>query len=88
MSKATTRLSLEVPTGLGRRLEAVARATHRTKTQLAEEALRSFLDLQEWQARAIRAGMEDADAGRVLDHDPVRAWLESWGTDDEMPPPR
>ncbi len=41
-----------------------------------------------WQIEAIRAGIADADAGRVVDHHAVAAWLESWGTENELPAPR
>jgi predicted transcriptional regulator len=30
----------------------------------------------------------DIAAGRLIDHDAVRRWLLSWGTDAELPPPR
>jgi predicted transcriptional regulator len=36
---------------------------------------------------AIEEGIADADAGRVIPFEKVRAWLESWGTDSELPPP-
>ncbi len=88
MSDATTTFTLEVPQAIQERLEAVSQATDRTKTWLALEALRSFLDLYEWQIEAIREGIADADAGRLVDHDRVASWLESWGTDNELPAPR
>ena len=45
MSQATTTLTIEVPLGIEERLEELARATSRSKTWLAQEALRSFVDL-------------------------------------------
>jgi predicted transcriptional regulator len=33
-------------------------------------------------------GMADLDAGRVIEHDVMKAWLLSLGTADERPPPR
>ena len=88
MSEATTILTIEVPHGIEERLDELARATSRTKAWLAREALRSFLDVYEWQAKAIRCGIADAEAGRLVDHEAVAAWLESWGTQEELPPPR
>jgi predicted transcriptional regulator len=32
-------------------------------------------------------GLADLDAGRVVTHDRMKAWLLSWGTPDELPPP-
>ena len=38
--------------------------------------------------QAMREGEADADAGRVVPHGEVAAWLETWGTPDEKPTPR
>lgn len=32
-------------------------------------------------------GLADAKAGRLIPHDEVCAWLETWGTAAETPPP-
>jgi len=38
--------------------------------------------------RATAEGEADADAGRVIPHEEVAAWLETWGTPDFKPAPR
>ncbi len=85
---ATTQLTIEVPVAVEQRLDELARSSSRTKRSLIQAALIAFLDLYEWQTEAIRAGVADADAGRVVDHEEVAAWLESWGTERELPAPR
>ena len=84
----TAVLTIEIPTAIEERLEDMAKAFARSKSLLAREALVAFLDLYEWQGEAILAGIADADAGRLIDHKRVAEWLESWGTDHELPPPR
>jgi predicted transcriptional regulator len=37
--------------------------------------------------RAIREGEAAADAGQVVSHSEVSAWLATWGTPDEKPAP-
>lgn len=37
--------------------------------------------------RAVEEGLADADAGRVVGYGKVKAWLRSWGTNNELPPP-
>ena len=32
-------------------------------------------------------GEADIAAGRVISHQAMKAWLLSWGTADELPPP-
>ena len=36
---------------------------------------------------AVREGLADAYAGRVVSFEKVRHWLLSWCTDHELPPP-
>ena len=36
---------------------------------------------------AAREGEADLAAGRVVSHDAMKAWLNSWGAPDELPPP-
>ena len=72
----TVRVSLQVK----RRLERLARATERTASWLAADALAAYVDLHDWQVAAIEEGVADAEAGRVVEDERVAAWLASWGT--------
>ena len=42
---------------------------------------------QDAEARAIAEAEADVAAGRVVPHDEVVKWLQSWGTPDELPCP-
>ena len=50
----------------------------------------SYEEMRERQSflEAVAAGIADAEAGRVLDNNKVKAWLKSWGTSKEKPVPR
>jgi predicted transcriptional regulator len=39
-------------------------------------------------AAADAEGLADIEAGRVISHDAMKAWLLSWGTSGETPPPQ
>ena len=45
------------------RLEKLAKAIERTKSYVAAEAIRSYIDLNEWQIAEIKAALKEADAG-------------------------
>lgn len=72
-----------------RRLGGLARATDRSRSWLAAQAVRTYLDLNEWQIKAIREAVERADrrGTKFLTHDEVDAWLATWGTSQERKPP-
>lgn len=40
------------------------------------------------EARAIAEAEADIAAGRVISHEAVSRWLQSWGTQNELPPPK
>ena len=63
-------------------------APDRSKSWVIEQAARDFVAAYEWQVAAIREGVEDADAGRVVAHGEVASWVSSWGTaNKEREPP-
>jgi predicted transcriptional regulator len=41
----------------------------------------------EAEAAADAEGLADIEAGRVVPHTEVAAWLDTWGTPDEKPAP-
>jgi predicted transcriptional regulator len=82
-----TSIDIQLDVELEAKLSAVATRLDRSKSWVVEHALKEFIELQLWQAEAIEVGLDDADAGRVVSHDAVVAWVESWGQPDEQPMP-
>jgi len=37
---------------------------------------------------AVEDGLADADDGHTVPYEEVRRWLLSWGTENELPPPK
>lgn len=58
----TTTLTLRVPKEMKERLDKLADATHRSKSYLAGEALRQYIDLEAWQIGEIQQALKEADA--------------------------
>ena len=82
-------LTIQIESELGERLDALANRTGRTPKELAEEALTEYLDIQEWHVAAIEEAVREVDGGAVgVEHARVVAWMESWGTENELPRPR
>jgi predicted transcriptional regulator len=80
-------VSVRLDAELNDRLAAIATVLDRPKSWVIEQAIADFVSLQEWQLAAIEEGIGDADAGRVIGHDEVVAWVRSWGQPDELPMP-
>ena len=62
MSESTT-ISIRLDAAVKARLDQLADATHRSKSFLAAEAIRTFVELNEWQISEIHAALREADAG-------------------------
>jgi RHH-type rel operon transcriptional repressor/antitoxin RelB len=70
-------------------LDELAETTRRSRTELAEEALQQYLEIQRWQIEGIRDAIDEAEGGAPgVPHERVAEWLDSWGTDQELPPPK
>ena len=42
---------------------------------------------EEAHREAVRVGLDAVEAGRTVSAGAVRSWIESWGSDDELPMP-
>jgi RHH-type rel operon transcriptional repressor/antitoxin RelB len=77
MSQSTT-LSIRLEADVKARLDELADATHRSKSFLAAEAIRAFVELNEWQIREVEAALEEADAGDFAKPSEVNKILGRW----------
>jgi predicted transcriptional regulator len=73
-STMTVRLDDEVKA----QLEKLAAATERSKSFLAAEAIRAFVESNEWQIAEIRKALKEADAGEFAGDDDVRKLAGKW----------
>jgi RHH-type transcriptional regulator, rel operon repressor / antitoxin RelB len=83
----TSTLTVRVPSHLKKRLDGLARTTGRNRSRVAVDALESYVEEREEQLAGIDQGIRDADAGRVISHDKVKRYLQSWGKKRKLPPP-
>jgi predicted transcriptional regulator len=72
-------MSMRLPTELANQLEALAEATGRTKSFLAIQAIRAFVDREAWQVAEIRKGLAEADAGDFATEGENAALDAKWG---------
>lgn len=73
-SKLTLRLDDEVK----QRLQGLADATQRNKSVLAAEAIRAFVETNEWQIAEIRKAGSEAGAGEFASGAEVAAVAKKW----------
>jgi predicted transcriptional regulator len=77
----STTMTIRLEPELKQRLDRLAKATQRSKSFLAAEALRDFVELNEWQIGEIKAAIEEADEGDFASDQAVEKTLGKWGVD-------
>lgn len=66
-------LNVRLPEATHSRLAELTKASARTKSFLAVEALDAYLDQQAWQIAEVKAGMAEADRGEFASDQEMRA---------------
>lgn len=69
-------VTLRLEPELRERLDKLARATERSRAALAAEAVRQFVERNEWQIAAIEEGVREADKGQFIDHSRLKSKWE------------
>ena len=77
----TTTMTIRLEPELKARLDQMAVTTHRSKSFLAAEAIRDFVELNEWQLQEINAATQEADDGDFASETDVKKMFRTWGVD-------
>ena len=77
----STTMTIRLEDELKKRLEQLAEATKRSKSFIATEAIRDFVELNEWQIQEIQQAVKEADAGEFASEKEVKQTFAKWGMD-------
>ncbi len=56
-----------------KQLDSLAKRQRRARTQLIDEALENYIEIQKWQMEEIRTAVREADAGNFAPDEEVQA---------------
>ncbi|MCY4213821.1 MAG: CopG family ribbon-helix-helix protein [Gammaproteobacteria bacterium] len=74
---ATVTIRLE--SELKQRLEQLAESMQRSRSFVAAQAIRDFVDLNEWQVQEIEQAIVEANRGEFASDQDVAAVFDKWG---------
>lgn len=77
MAQSTT-MTIRLEPELKSRLDKLAAATHRSKSFLASEAVREFIEINEWQIQEIKAAIKEADEEDFANPEEEAAVFNKW----------
>ena len=84
----TATFSIRLKPEIKKRLAKLAKASGRSSNFLISDAVESYVTDQEKMLAEIRQADRQVKGGHYIKHRDMKAWLLSWGTDRELPPPK
>lgn len=81
-------LSIRLKPEIKRRLAKLAEASGRSSNFLISDAVESYVSDQERMLAEVRKADGQVKSGHYIRHEDMKAWLLSWGTKRELPPPK
>jgi RHH-type rel operon transcriptional repressor/antitoxin RelB len=74
----STTMTIRLEDEVKDRLDRLAESTQRSKSFLAAEAIREFVENNEWQIAEIRAAVKEANAGDFASQKEVDTLAKKW----------
>lgn len=74
----STTMTVRLEDDVRNRLDQLAQATRRSKSYLAAEAIRDFVEANEWQIREIQAALREADVGDFASDEDLAVLRNEW----------
>ncbi|MGH9784565.1 MAG: CopG family ribbon-helix-helix protein [Terriglobia bacterium] len=87
-STRSATLSIRLKPETKKRLAKLAKASGRSSNFLISDAVDSYVSDQERLRAEIGRAERQIKSGHYIRHGEMKAWLLSWGTKDEIPPPK
>jgi len=81
-------LSVRLTPRTKKRLAKLAETSGRSANFLVSDAVDSYVTDQERMLAEIKQADRQVKSGHYIKHSDMKAWLLSWGTDHELPPPK
>jgi predicted transcriptional regulator len=84
---ASSPFSLRLESKIKMRLEKEAKLTKRSAGFVVQQALKDYLDSKDYERKIADEAFAEAEKGIFTSGEKVFAWMESWGTENELPFP-
>jgi predicted transcriptional regulator len=77
----STTVTIRLEPEINNRLDRLAKVTRRSKSFLAADAIREYIELNEWQIRETQAAIAEANAGDFASEAGVQSVFRKWDVD-------
>ncbi|MDP2832838.1 MAG: CopG family ribbon-helix-helix protein [Pseudomonadota bacterium] len=77
-------LTVRVPDDMKYQMDSLAEATGRTRSWIAAEAIRQYVDSESWQIGEIRKALAEADAGEFASEEEMERVFNKWSPEGRV----
>lgn len=81
-------ITAHVPLPLADKIDELANRLERSRGWVVKQALAAWIDLEEEHSKLTREALADVDAGKVVTHQSLQAWVDSLDSDEPLAVPR
>jgi RHH-type rel operon transcriptional repressor/antitoxin RelB len=78
---STSTISARIDNNTASKLDKLSKATKRSRSFLASEAINKYVEEQSWQIDAIHEGLKEAKKGNFATDEEVKNVFSKWGLD-------
>ena len=83
----TVPFSMRMDQATKTRLEKQAAIEERSAAFLVQKVVADYLDAKDYERKVFDEAFKEADKGIFISGEAVHRWMESWGTENELPMP-
>lgn len=69
------------------RIDKQAAREERSAGYVVQKAIEEYLDAKDYKRQCLREAIAEADKGAFISEERMDAWVDSWGTENELPFP-
>ena len=70
-------ITVNLPEPVKKRLDRLAKTTHRSRSSLVSSAIEEMLSVEEWQIQGIEDALQDVDSGNLIAHEDIKLEWET-----------
>ena len=85
---ADAQLLTRIPEELNAHLESFIQTSHNSKASIITKALAEYIARNEQKTKLLEEARKEADNGIFISQQAIETWLDSWGTENELPAPK
>lgn len=84
---ASTPFSIRIEDEVRDKLEKICTLTERSKAYITSKAIEEYVERNSWKVESLKQAKKEAAKGEFISHESMGDWINSLGTENELPAP-